>query len=264
MAMIKHVDFEVQDFGELTTGPATHPGYLQAVLALNPLAYWRMGDAAPGPLTDLVAGHDATIVGTVNLQQNGLLLGDSDPCADFAGGRAEIGTPAALTGLTAFTIGGIVLTDSLPGPTGFSMALTQSNFSATGNKWMIWLAGYDSARLAFTVYNAANTAFATRSTFSPTPATAYHIFVTYDDAGDRKCRIYVNGAEVSYSAQPALTGTLKDGSAIGLCIGDLTGAFAGGAARWDGRMDEVVIFGAALSAGQVNELYRISAGILEA
>ncbi|MCC6681768.1 MAG: LamG domain-containing protein [Phycisphaeraceae bacterium] len=264
MTLIKHVDFEVPDFGELTAGPATRPGHIQAVQALNPLAYWRMGDAAPGPLKDLVAGNHATIVGTINLQQGGLLFGDSDECADFAGGRAEIGAPAVLTGLTAFTLGGIFSADSLPVSSGISMAMTQANFSTSGNKWTLWLAGSDSSRLAFTLYNSTNTAFATRSTFTPTPGTIYHIFITYDDAGDRKCRIYVNGAEVSYSAQPALTGTLKDGSAISLCIGDVTGFFAGSGFVWDGKIDEVAVFGAALSGSQVKSLYQIGAGILEA
>jgi hypothetical protein len=217
-----------------------------------------MGDAAPGPLSDLVAGNDATVVGAVNLQQSGLLAGDSDRCADFAGGRAEIGTPAALTGLTAFTVACIVSIDDLPGTGSYPNVISHRNTSVA--KWALWLQGDDGGRLYFSMVNSANTWFAARAAFTPTPATVYHIVATYDDAGDRKARIYVNGAEVTYVEQQALTGTLKNGSAIGLCLGDR----AGGGRTWYGRIDEAAVFGAILDGSQVKSLYQISAGILEA
>lgn len=64
--------------------------------------------------------------------------------------------------------------------------------------------------LSFRVKDSTNTQFIAATTASYVPNNTVHLlFCEYDDAGDRKPRMYVNGTEVTYSQQDTLTGTLQ-------------------------------------------------------
>ncbi len=54
--MTKRVDFEVADWGELASGPATWSGYAAAVMGLGPAGYWRELDAAGQEVVELTGG----------------------------------------------------------------------------------------------------------------------------------------------------------------------------------------------------------------
>lgn len=79
----------------------------------------------------------------------------------------------------------------------------------------------------------------------------HHIIVTYSESGDRKLHIYLDGEEVSYSAQIAATGTQSSDSGNPLRFG----------CQWndtqyvDGLMDEIRIYDEALTLTHVAWLY---------
>jgi hypothetical protein len=77
-----------------------------------------------------------------------------------------------------------------------------------------------------------------------------HVVVTYDDAGDRKCHLYVNGFEFMYSRQDTLTGTLKTSAADWKIGNNVAGDRAFG-----GRIDSLRIYNQALSASEIADLY---------
>jgi Concanavalin A-like lectin/glucanases superfamily len=57
-----------------------------------------------------------------------------------------------------------------------------------------------------------------------TPGKWHHVVITYDDTGDRKVRIYINGAEPSsYDAQIAATGTINDDTGTNYAFGQAVG-----------------------------------------
>ncbi len=77
----------------------------------------------------------------------------------------------------------------------------------------------------------------------------HHVAFTYDDAGDRKIHIYLDGAEVGYSSQQAVTGTFGRTHNV-LTIGNNangTGAFAG-------MIDDARVYDCALSEGDIARL----------
>jgi hypothetical protein len=76
--------------------------------------------------------------------------------------------------------------------------------------------------------------------------------MTYDDAGDRKTRIYVNGSEASYSTQTAATGAIVDGTNIETVIGNRNGMDR----PFRGTMDEVAIWSRVLTATEITDLYK--------
>jgi RHS repeat-associated protein len=88
-------------------------GYRDAVLADQPLGYWRLGDVAQKVVTDS-SGHNNTGTWTGAAAVPGALRGDGDP--GFAGGNASIPSTGGLTPTGAFTIEEWVKpsSDSLP------------------------------------------------------------------------------------------------------------------------------------------------------
>ncbi|KKL95613.1 hypothetical protein LCGC14_1852840, partial [marine sediment metagenome] len=81
--------------------------------------------------------------------------------------------------------------------------------------------------------------------------TMYKLDFTYDNSGDRKVRIYLDGAEVGYTAQNAATNTLTDKSAENL----LLGVYTGGALRFDGILDEFTLANVQRSANWISTTY---------
>ena len=56
--------------------------YAQEVLADNPVAYWRLGEASGTTAVDETGSHDGTYSG-VTLGATGLLAGDTDTAVEF-------------------------------------------------------------------------------------------------------------------------------------------------------------------------------------
>ncbi len=78
----------------VTTG-----GYPQAVLADNPLGYWRLDETCGGTVYDSSGnGLSGQINGGVTTGQSGAPVGDGDPAMGFDGstGSISLGDPAAL------------------------------------------------------------------------------------------------------------------------------------------------------------------------
>jgi hypothetical protein len=85
-----------------------------------------------------------------------------------------------------------------------------------------------------------------------------HVALTYDDAGDRKLHMYINGVETAYAASPALTGTLLTSSNT-LVVGNRIS----GNRAFQGMLDEVYIYSRALSAEEIKILAGSSLGNLD-
>lgn len=105
MAVIKHVDFEVENWGELAQGPELQRGYISEVLADEPVGYWRLNETGgtvalnSGALGSVLNG---TYTGSYELGQPGLLarLADKAPRLGVSGwGYVTVAHHAALSGV---------------------------------------------------------------------------------------------------------------------------------------------------------------------
>src|SRR5207245_5639496 len=76
------------------------------------------------------------------------------------------------------------------------------------------------------------------------------VAVTYNDNTDRMPHLYINGREVTYAAQAAVTGTVIV-SAQPFIIGDR----AAGDRSFAGILDEMQVYSGALSAADILSLY---------
>ena len=75
--------------------------YEAAVVAGNPIAYWRLGESSGTVAIDAWGGNDG-IYSNVVLGASGAISGDPDLAADFTGGSAVL-TPLSLNSTPAFT-----------------------------------------------------------------------------------------------------------------------------------------------------------------
>lgn len=89
MTILKHADFQVPDFREFASPPVAVPGYAQAVMALDPVAYWRLGEITGTTLSDQTGSHPMTLTGSgYTLGQSGALQIDDDAAIRLATGKA--------------------------------------------------------------------------------------------------------------------------------------------------------------------------------
>ncbi len=80
--------------------------------------------------------------------------------------------------------------------------------------------------------------------------TWHSIVLTYDDAGDRKAHIYVDGSEISYDTDVAATGTNGTDAGGVLIVGN-----NGDSGRtFDGELAEAAIWDRVLTAGEISQL----------
>lgn len=93
MAMLKHVDFEVPEWGELAAGPQGWASYMKTVLDLNPVAYWRLGEAQGDQADDEIAGHHGTYLNGVTLGESGAIFRDADTAVRLDGNNGRIMVP---------------------------------------------------------------------------------------------------------------------------------------------------------------------------
>ena len=140
MPIIKHTDFEVPGFGEFAAPPAVVPSYAEAINALGPLAYWRLGEQAGTSLADQAGTHPLTLSGGYTLAQPGALLADDDGAIRFNSAEAVSVSPVLPTGASdAFSI---VLWIRKPSTASTSGAiLRQFESATTGHLRLILLFG---------------------------------------------------------------------------------------------------------------------------
>ena len=89
MTILKQIDFEVADFGELALPPIDVPGYASAIHSLEPLAYWRLGEQSGTTFADQMGNDPLSFTGTHPLGQDGALLTDNDDAVLLDGVRAQ-------------------------------------------------------------------------------------------------------------------------------------------------------------------------------
>jgi hypothetical protein len=218
--------------------------YALALAALGPVAYWRMNEASGSTLAN---------IGSLGAAQNGtptsVTLGTAGPrppaqvgfesgnnAPTFNGTSSFIAAgPGMLSGRAAFTLTGWIKPAAVPGS---RIGLFGQNDAVefgfiNGTTVQCWTPGGGSVDI----------------TYTPAMNTWHHITAVGDGTA---IRIYVDGNQVGSAG----TATGNYGSSAepfrigGGGIFDPTGNF------FNGQIDEVAVFQRALSAGEVNNLYR--------
>lgn len=258
MSYRKHIDFEPTAWRELAEPPTPWRGYAQQVLAFNPEAYWRLGDASGQPAEDQTGQHDGVYVGGTTHDQAGALFRDDDTAVRFNGSNssAEVAGSTLLNGATACTL---IFWMYFHGPSVTKDYAVISHGSGPPMKgWHVWIdhTGVFSGRqrtLTFSINYASTTTRVEGSTDLVTPG-GWDCFACTFEAGT-SLRIYKNGQLDQQNATPitALVSTTDP-----LLIGRPGYNYP----HLDASLDEIAVFDYALSASQIADLYHLGIGQL--
>jgi hypothetical protein len=224
--------------------------YATSVLSDAPLAYWRMDDAAGTVARDTTGnGNDGQYVGGVTLGTGGALIGDADTAVTLDGvsGHVDMGNRFAFAGNASYTL----------------ELWAQPHAIGTSYQRVISRELPTSPREGYLVFVRAGSA-ADPSTFSmerweanqtnQCPETNavtqvwHHLVATYDGTTSR---IYLDGALAA--SQPAALALNATSASlwIGASVFDT-------AAYFNGAVDEVAVYGTALSATRIAAHYHAS------
>jgi Concanavalin A-like lectin/glucanases superfamily len=225
-------------------------GYRDAVLADNPVGYWRLAESSGTTITDeLGAGHSGGYTGAVTLGQTSPITSDStDTATYFNGGWGSIPYYADLN------------------PTGnkLSIEFWWKGAAPDGAQFAV-LKGYTSHSDPYYQYGVGagpsgtvRVVVDTSGSFNPWDTGVswpgdgswHHIVVTYDGSvGSNNLKLYI---DKTLRAQTNKTGNVRGySSALGLM--DILNLGSG--YQTAGRLDEVAIYNSALSADRVSAHY---------
>jgi hypothetical protein len=212
--------------------------YASAVLADGPIAYWRLGEASGTTAVDSSGqAHMGTYLGGVTLGVPAALVGDTDTAARFNGSNGMVqvpdSAPLRLNGSWSieFWAKQVSYMNTYPG------ILSKGTDPTKASGYGIW--SDSNGALWFMRANKVS------GSGNGALTTAYRYFVLTYDAPSKKMRWYVNGAlaTTTTASLPTNSGTQP------LQLGQGAGLFG------NNDLDEVALYGAALSSTQVATHY---------
>jgi hypothetical protein len=243
-------DSGLTDGSDATDTAETSVTYEEEVLADTPLAYYRLDDTTLPVAKDTSGnGNDGTYVGGVTLGAAGALTGDPDKAISLDGtsGYVDVGDKFGFDGNASFSLEAWILPTVLNGE--YRGVLTNQD-------------GPDSGRDGYLIYVEVGSGVGlerwANSSSNPLAAPGSigagdwsHVVGTYDGSN---LRIYVDGA---LAAGPFASGLSIPTHTCSFVIGAM---FCGKVGFFAGGVDEVAVYGHALSAARVLVHYRVGMG----
>jgi YD repeat-containing protein len=219
---------------ELGTPPG---GYSTLIGSASPTAYWRLGEQTGTTAVDAGTNHfNGTYGAPFTLGANGAIVADSDGAAAFAGGYADMGSPAGLniTG-TALTVE--FWAQGQPGT--YNYLLSHTNGASQG------YAVYTGGDGQYHFYLGRSGGLHIMGAVTGVWDGAWHHFANVYDG--TTMRVYVDGtlrlSEAETAAITGYTGNFR--------VAD----YNGGGYGLYGAMDEVAVYARALSSTEIVDHY---------
>jgi hypothetical protein len=221
--------------------PAT--GYKEAVLADAPAGYWRLGETSGTTAAAVAGSGTGTYRNGALLGQPSLLAGDSaNKAVSFDGVNDYVSIPssAALSPTLRVSVEAWIKPQSLP---------AAGLFTSIASKPESYSLQFNGPRLEFTIMQSKVRHRLQAPAGAIVAGQTYHVVGTYDGAVQR---LYVNGTEV---ASVALTGAIT----VNTNTLDIA-SWDEGREAFNGTIDEVAVYGSALTAARVQAHYQAGAG----
>ena len=228
----------------LTVLPAG--AYASAVLAANPVAYWRLGETNGTVLHDYVGGHNGDYTADVTLNQPGYSTYDTDRSASFFSPNPAYASVPYSAGLNPPKFSLECWVYPTGGAGNYRSPFSNRYINNGGNGYLMY--ANDQDKWSFWLGIGAGAWIAAEG-----PAVVLnqwtHLVGSYDGTNQV---FYVNGQQVVSQAA-----TLSVNTAAPLNIGrganDESGNF-----YWRGRVDEVAVYATPLTTGQVLDHYALA------
>ncbi len=226
---------------------APQSSYRAEVLADSPRAYWRLGEVSGGVAVDeTVNANTGSYVNGAVLGQAGALVGDANTAVRFDGVNDYLSVPdsASLDVNSAVTVEAWVKRAK----TGWQVVIGKpGNGQSKFENYALW---FDPANLLIAYFGNGST-YARVQSAGPVDTAWHHVAATY--AGGT-ARLYIDGVE---SASSISTITLTPNAAALNVARD-----SGNAYIFGGSLDEIAVYGTALSRARISAHY--TAGLNQA
>jgi hypothetical protein len=228
----------------LWASDAPASSYRDAVLADNPVGYWRLGETSGTVASNqTVTSNHGVYQNSPTLGQTGAIINDPDKAVRVAVGTdmVEVGHTASLNlNPSGMTLEAWV---TLTTAQSFGTLMMKSTTSSWSDGYGFYLEG-GNLKLFVNQYNSspASVAF-------PTSAAYRHVVGTYDGSF---LRIYTNGVLAATQANTLLIDTTANSLRIGKGSGAGVNDY-----DWVGNIDEVAVYNYALAPGDIAEHYAI-------
>ena len=222
--------------------------YRTLVLSHGPEAYWRLGEPAGTTAVDETGnGHDGTYVNTPTLGAAGLITNDPNTSVDFDGVNEYVDVAADYVGngWAVLTLEAWVDQDANPG----TNIIAGRDKVASDNPNPYAIACHPAGKWDFRLFT---TVTGYDNILINSETGRHYLAMTYDGAN---LRGYLDGVEVSGSPV-AMTGAVQTDVTLPFRIG----TYSDSVDTFDGQIDEVAVYQAALSASQIAEHYRVGLG----
>ena len=233
----------------------THGRYAKAVLASKPLAYWRLGEFGGPRAADAAGGDDC------GLYQNGVAFYLSGPQSPSFCGEGQVNrAPQFAGGRMAAKIGGLTspytvemwfyncLPKDVRAVTGYLFSRGRDGVRGAGGDHL-GIGGGHSAAGKLIFYNGDKLKELLCGKTMVRPKTWHHLAMVRDA---RRVTAYLDG-----KAEPEISGEMAVG-----CPGDIKHVFIGGRsdnfANFEGKIDEVAIYGRALPVAEIAEHHALA------
>jgi hypothetical protein len=235
---ITNVPVAVSPTPSPTTGPSA---YRSAVMADNPLGYWRMGEAGGTVAADQLLIRNGTYAYNPTLGQPGALYNDPSTSVGFDGTSQYVQAPSD-SGLNSSTFSVEVWARPM-GTAGAYHGVTASRYFPSG--WSLYWGGSG----VWELWVNSGTAMISVAGGTAAPNTWQYLVGTFDGT---IARLYVNGLQVGSSAvtaayQPQTRNPLE------IAQGE-----PGGNAYFPGQLEEAAVYGLALSPTQIQHHYSVA------
>jgi hypothetical protein len=218
--------------------PPSSPGYAPAVTADGPVSYWRLGESSGTSANDSAGTNPGTYRNGVTMGSPSLLVSDSaNRAASFDGVNDSVSVPST-AGLSPT---GAVSVEAWVRPTAKPAA---GGFTSVASKAESYSIQFNGPQLEFTTIQGSTRRRVQAPASSVVAGQTYHVVGTYDGATQR---LYVNGVQV---ASGAFSGGMNANfNSVVL------GSWDGSSEFLPGTIDDVAVYGKALTASQIANHY---------
>jgi len=265
--------------------PTPTAPYPQAVLADNPVGYWRLDETNSDPsqynngqiCDDFMSGNNGVYTNTALFQPGYYVITNGVPTTnDPTETSAQFGPFDSTTGCDANSIGTNVDFSAFTNAEFSVSAWANGGFGYNGTEPVnggIVVKGYfgseeygldcggSGGTARFFIRTAGNAVVSASSTFQLGGNNTWHHLVGVCDESNGVINLFIDGLLTAQTAVAKGAGVLPIAASSPITIGASTtaGTFTGDH-QFDGALDDVAIFNYALSSGQVIPLYQAAGG----
>ena len=248
--MLKHVDFEVAGWGELAQMPPAWHALAQTTLARNPAGYWRLSETGGTIAADAAGHNDGQYAGSYALNQPGLVYRDANRAVALdQSNDGRIALPFIAYASEVSVVARIQV-DAIASPSGSAVIVAWGQAVFQGHTAEFRLKDVAGTGVLQMGIKDGNGFDAVTGTIDLLDGQPHSVAMTRDGTD---IRLYVDGqldGQANLNKSPFL-----DTTNIGVL------ERSGFSNPFDGRIDEVAIFHAALGADALADWHAKAAGV---